>query len=448
MAATFQAGGLASGLDTNTIVDKLVQLQSRPLDLLKKRQAAAKTQISLLGDLTSKLEALRTAARALGDGGVLGAKATSTNTAFTATPGTNAVAGSYQVQVLTLAQAAKARSAAFAAGEVVQGGTLALTVQGTAYTVTVTDGATLEDVAAAIRQSGAPVSAVVLDNGTSRYLSITNRDTGHPLAGAPADALSIAETSTGVAGRPLGATVFQAAQNATLTVDGLTFTRTGNVVEGAIPGTSLTLRAQGGAAEDLTQVYDPDATKAKLQTFVDAYNAVIAVVQKQLAPAAETDRESTLAGDPTLRSLQARLQRLGASSVSTLVSVRTLSDMGVKTKRDGSLEIDASALTAAIGRDPGALNAVFANATEGISAHVGSLVDDYARAGDGVLATRKTSLDRTVRSMDDRATALQARLDKYRETLIAQFAAMEKTVSALKSSGNFLLQQLNSNNSQ
>ena len=175
MAATFQAGGLASGLDTNTIVDKLVQIQSRPLDLLRKRQGALRTQVSLLGELASKLSALRDAARSLADGGVLALKPTSANVSFTASPGSNAVAGSYSVQVTALAQAAKARSQAFAAGEVVQGGTLSLTVQGTAYAVTVADGSVLEDVAAAIRLSGAPVSAVVRTWITSPPFRATGR---------------------------------------------------------------------------------------------------------------------------------------------------------------------------------------------------------------------------------------------------------------------------------
>ena len=442
MASTFQAGGLASGLDTNTIVDKLVQLQQQPLTLLKKRQAAARTQVSLLGDLTSKLDALRAAARALGDGGVLGAKATSTNTAFTAAPGTNAVAGSYRIQVLALAQAAKARSDAFAAGEVVRGGTLAITARGTAYAVTVADGATLEDVAAAIRQSGAPVSAVVLDNGTSRYLSVTARDTGYPLSGVPADALTIVETSTGAAGRPLGATVLQVAQNASLTVDGLPFTRTGNVVDGAVPGTSLTLRAPGGAAEDLTTAYDPDATKARLQTFVDAYNAVISIVQKQLSPDASTDRESTLAGDPTLRSLQSRLQRLGATSVSSLAAVRTLSDLGVKTARDGSLSIDATTFSGALARDPAALDALFSTATTGLSDYVTELVDQQTNSSSGVLTYRQQGLNDRIAAMDDQAATLQRRVDAFKANLVKQFTAMETTLSNLRATSNYLTAQL------
>ncbi len=448
MAATFQAGGLASGLDTNTIVDKLVQIQSRPLDLLRKRQGALRTQVSLLADLLSKLSALRDAARSLADGGVLGLKPTSANVSFTAAPGSNAVAGSYAVQVTALAQAAKARSQAFAAGEVVQGGTLSLTVQGTAYAVAVADGSALEDVAAAIRLSGAPVSAVVLDDGTSRYLSITARDTGHPLAGAPADALTIAEATTGATGRPLAAAVFQQARNATVLVDGLTFVRQGNSVSDAVPGTTLSLRTQGGAAEDLVLANDPDGTRAKLQTFVDAYNAVISLVQKQLGVKPETDRESTLAGDPSLRSLQSALQQIGAATVPGLPTVRALADLGVRTQRDGTLAIDGTTLSRAIATDAAAVNAVFATATTGISALVGTLADGFTRAGDGILSARRDSLNRTVSSMDVQAEALQKRLDRYRETLVAQFAAMERVVSGLRASGNYLAQSSSLQSSQ
>ena len=71
MDATFRAGGLASGLDTNTIVDELVKLQRRPIDLLKQKQSGLKVQVSTLGDLLSKLNALDTAAKALSETGTL-----------------------------------------------------------------------------------------------------------------------------------------------------------------------------------------------------------------------------------------------------------------------------------------------------------------------------------------------------------------------------------------
>src|SRR5512138_3681166 len=90
-------GGLATGMDTSSIIDKLVQLQSVPLTQLQNQQSACKTQISLLAELASKLDALETAASNLGSAGVMSLQATSSNTSFSTTPASAAIAGSYQV---------------------------------------------------------------------------------------------------------------------------------------------------------------------------------------------------------------------------------------------------------------------------------------------------------------------------------------------------------------
>src|SRR5512142_661273 len=96
--ATFTASGLATGMDTSSIIDSLVQLESKPIDRLKSQQADFKTQVSSLGSLISKLSALSTAADDLGTNGVFASKVTSTHTTFSVTPGTAATAGRYSVQ--------------------------------------------------------------------------------------------------------------------------------------------------------------------------------------------------------------------------------------------------------------------------------------------------------------------------------------------------------------
>jgi flagellar hook-associated protein 2 len=320
----------------------------------------------------------------------------------------------------------------------VQGGTLDLTVQGQLFSVTLADGSSLDDAVAAIRASGAPVSAVVLDDGTNRYLSITSTASGHALTGVPADALSIVETSTGTAGKPLGAAITQAAQNATLTVDGLLFTRQSNEVSGAVPGTPLSLVSQGGAPETLNLNSDTAGTSAKLKTFVDAYNAVIGLVQGQLAVATTTDRNSTLAGDLSIRTLQSQLQALTSATVTGLGNVRTLADIGVKTNRDGSLAIDDTVLAAAIGRDPAAVNAMFTTASTGIGALASTLATNYTRPTDGILTARSSSLATKATDMKFQETRLQAQLDAYRTLLVLQFTAMEQLISNLKNSGTYL----------
>src|SRR5438105_15658237 len=112
MASTFSAGGLASGLDTQTIIEGFVKIESMPLTGLRTAQLAVKAQISVLGDLASRLSALDTAAQSIGTGGLLGITLQSHPTTFSAQASSTAQVGSFDVQVRALASAAKARSQA------------------------------------------------------------------------------------------------------------------------------------------------------------------------------------------------------------------------------------------------------------------------------------------------------------------------------------------------
>jgi flagellar hook-associated protein 2 len=445
VAITF--GGLSSGLDTSSIIDSLVQLQSAPIVALQKRQAGVRSQVSLVGDIASRLSALESAAKALGAGGVVAHKATSTNTAFTAAPGTGAAAGSFRVAVTQLAQAAKGRSDTFATGETVQGGTLSLTVQDRSFTITVDPDSTLEAVAEKLRATGA-VSVAVLATDQGRVLSLASTATGVPLTG-PGVALELTHSVSGAGTKALGFVIpaGQEARNARFTVDGLEFTRTSNVVSDAVPGTALSLKQQGGPAETLVVESDLAATREKLQTFVDAYNAVMKLVQNETKPTSATDRAKTLTGDSGIRMLATRLQGVVSSRFTEAGALRTLADVGLKTDTTtGLVSLDATALDAAMKRDPTAVNALFSTPATGVAAVTSSLVQSFTRAGDGVLTSRTSSLQNLSKKMDDDIARIQARVDAYREMLVKQFTAMEEAVSKLKASGSFLSAQESINN--
>jgi flagellar hook-associated protein 2 len=442
--AAFRASGLATGIDTGAIIDQLVKIGSQPIDLLRTRQAGMNSQVSALGDVISKLQALSTAATALGDTGTLGTKVSSTSTGFSATSDAKAIAGRYDVTVGGLAAAAQARSAPFASTTPVTGGSLTLNVMGKDYPVTIPDGAALTDVAGLIRDSGAPVNATVLSNGTSSFLSITNLNTGFPIDGVAGDALSITETSTGSLGQALGATIkTPPAANAKVTVNGLDFDRQSNTLTDVIPGVTINLKGTTTTPEALVVDNDVDGTAKNLQKFVDAYNAVLKVVQTQLAPAPETDRAQTLAGDGSIRNLQGSLQRV-ISTVVGSTGVRALADIGIKTGRDGSLTLDNATLGKAIARDSAAVNNLFSQPTTGLASVVKSLVATATNSVDGTLVQRKKGLNDNIKRMDTQADTMQARLDTYRDLLVSQFTQMEKIVSGLKATGNFLSQQTSS----
>jgi flagellar hook-associated protein 2 len=206
----------------------------------------------------------------------------------------------------------------------------------------------------------------------------------------------------------------------------------------------LTLKAEGGPAETLSIGYDAAGTQAKLQRFVDAYNGIMSAIQKELNVAPSTDRRTTLAGDVNVRGLQQKLQAITCSIAYGQGTVRSLADLGVKTNRDGTLAIDSSALSAAIARDPVAVNAVFGQATTGVARRLWNIAIDYSSVT-GLLSAEQASLERKVSGLDDQAAKLQARIDAYHDQLVAQYAAMENVVSRFKSIGDFLTAQEDAN---
>src|SRR5438128_9850943 len=81
MAGLITVGGLATGIDTNSIIDQLVKLERRPVDLLGLEVEGVQATQTAINTLTSKLATLNSGAHALESAtGVLVGQATSSDT--------------------------------------------------------------------------------------------------------------------------------------------------------------------------------------------------------------------------------------------------------------------------------------------------------------------------------------------------------------------------------
>jgi flagellar hook-associated protein 2 len=224
-------------------------------------------------------------------------------------------------------------------------------------------------------------------------------------------------------------------------VNGLAIERSTNSIADIIPGVTLNLKSLTTTDnESLVIGNDASATAANLNKFVSAYNDTLKIIQGQLQVSEGTDRTKTLAGDSTLRGLQRSLQTLAIGIVGT-GSVRTLADLGIKTARDGSLSLDQPTLEKAMSRDAAAANELFANAASGLGTLTDNMAKRYTSSTDGLLNTRKNGINDSIKRMDSEIEKMEMRVESRRNALIAQFTAMEKIVSSLKSTGNFMSQQ-------
>ncbi|HYB27752.1 MAG TPA: flagellar cap protein FliD N-terminal domain-containing protein, partial [Solirubrobacteraceae bacterium] len=110
--APMQVTGLASGLDTNAIVQALMAADQQQVTNVTNQQTALTTQNTELTDIQNALETVANDAQALGNASLFTPTQTVTSTdstivGATATGSAGAVVGAYQVEVQALASASQ-----------------------------------------------------------------------------------------------------------------------------------------------------------------------------------------------------------------------------------------------------------------------------------------------------------------------------------------------------
>lgn len=181
-------GGLISGLNTNQIIQGLLAIDQQRINDAKQKETQVQQEQTAFQGIEAHLLTLQGDITNLGksqNGTFDGRTVTSSNTsAVTAAASASAAPGVYSLQVNGLATAQQVASQGFdSATAAITQGTLQLkTADGTVTTITI-DGSndTLQGLADAINNSGAAVSAAVVNDGTGAQpfrLLLTANNTG------------------------------------------------------------------------------------------------------------------------------------------------------------------------------------------------------------------------------------------------------------------------------
>jgi flagellar hook-associated protein 2 len=448
MPGVISIGGLATGLDTNTIIDQLVKLERRPLDLLERQIAATQATKSSVASVSTKLAALRTAAQALGtvDRVLVRKASSSAETVLAATAGAGAARGSTTIAVTQLARGSVAGATvgvASATSTVAGGaGTFEFKVgSGAVQSVAVDASTTLQGLADAINALGAGVTATAVNLGTSSSpdyrLEIVSQNTG------AATTLTIVNDAT-----TLAVQTSQAGLDAQFTLSGFagTFSRETNTFSDVLPGVTIDLRSLGTATITVTD--DTDGIVEQVQGLVTAFNDLATFVAGESTveqkESGDDVQVGSLATDTTVKRILARLHGVFSGTVAgATTQYVNLSSLGLATQQDGTIKFDEAKFRAALAADPTAVAQVFAgNGTAtGVANDLVTFVGEATGAG-GVLAKRTSALDEQIRSLQEDVDDGQRRVDAFEASLVAQFSALETLVSDLQSQSGFLLSAL------
>jgi flagellar hook-associated protein 2 len=450
--AGIQASGVGSGLDINSLVSQLVAAEnaSRSGPILR-RETAATTKISALGTLKGALSAFKGALTPLRNLEVFSVrKATSSDTTrFTATATAKAAAGSYDVEVLSLASAHRLASAPHLTGATTEigYGSLEITVGEDSFDVQIAqDANTLEDIRDAINNASdnTGVQATLLTGTEGTRLILTSRKTGadHAIkivaSGGDDGLADLNYDPDGV----MNLTEKEQALDASLKISGFPVASSTNAVDDAIEGVTINLlKAEVGKEFTLDIAFDSANVTTRIQNFVTEYNNMQAQLTKLGNYDAATKTAGSLLGDSLLRSVQQDMRNGLTNPVSGLSGDFTaLASIGITTTATGTLELDNAKLSKALSADPDAVAHLFGS-ENGVAARLYAQVDARLKSGSD-LDSRNTTLKRQMDDIGREKEALALRMEQIEARYRKQFTALDSLLSRLQSTSSYLSQQL------
>jgi flagellar hook-associated protein 2 len=446
-SGTISSSGIGSGLNVNQIVTALMDAEKGPLNSINKSISTDNAQISAYGSVSSQISTFQSSIAGLITPStikVTTASSSSTGVLSVSNDGT-ALAGEYKITNVTLASpqviTSKIDTSVFTSINSSIGSTGSISILGKTITPTIYTVAGIVEAINSANISG--VSATMTNLGTTA---------------APDYQIRIVNTSdTSAAITVSGGNIFTglefesvAAEAGSVTINGNTVTRSTNTITDLVPG--LTINLVGTGNSTITVAQDSSALSSKISAFVSAFNTLDKSLKDISSYDATAKKGAALYGDSAINSLRREIRSIITSTlgVNATTSYNRLSQVGVNLKSDGTLNLDSTALNAAISANFNKVAKLFSgtgnssdNKTlQGFAYQLNTTLTT-ATGIDGLITNRKSSLQSEIRRLQAKADQEQLRLDSLQQMYKKQYTALDRTVASLNSMASYLTNQFN-----
>ncbi|WP_440671092.1 flagellar hook-associated protein 2 [Bacillus subtilis] len=490
--------GLASGMDIDDIVSKLMQTERAPLDKLKQKKQTLEWQRDSYREVNTKIKELQDymSNNKLTYPSTFQSKTvTSSNeSVLTATGSASAPNSSSTVEVASLATAATYKAnnyTGYTQGDynlafnvVAPGETTAKTVN-----ISVTSADTIDNVISKLNSSDLGVSAFKdkIWNGTEyvETIAFSSKATGAGGSIQAADSAT-ADFISGQLGFSLDAdnklTAYKEGTNAKVTINGFEMEKLTNnfTVNGVTYSIKNTTAATGPVTTSVST--DVDGIYNQIKEFVDKYNEMVDSLNEKLkeekyrdyTPLTSEQKEAMSDKEVELWEEKAKSGLLrNDSSISTGTNqMRTdfytqvnadgktyqLTEFGITTssayQMRGHLEINEDKLKAKIQEDPQSVAALFTSGSnssaysdKGIMKRIGDTLKSTvksieAKAGNSTMGTNDYSIGKNLNTISTDITKMQDRLTTIENRYYSKFSAMDSAIQKMNEQASYLSQLL------
>jgi flagellar hook-associated protein 2 len=434
--------GAGASFDTKSIVEALVQAERAGSESqINRKVATAESKISALGSAASILGVLQQGAELVNDAkdfNTLSIQNSSTS-AIKATVSNNARAGTNSISVSSIAKEQRSISAGFDSNTQAINGTgttnVGITINGTTTSLGI-EGASLDSIATAINGANLGVTAEIVNTGSGAgnyRLQLVGQ------AGA-SSAFSVTSDFSGLSFETL-----QSASNASLTVNGVDFTRSSNQISDIISGVTLNLVNTTTSTETISVTRDTSAAKENILAFIAVYNEATTEFKKLT----NSEEDGALRGDTIFRSLVTKLRSTMVSESTTPgTNIKSLSSMGISIDRYGQLLFDEAKIDTALNENYDDVIKIFSANTNdqsrfsddsaGVAGDIKKLIEQVT-ASDGYLTTTQASLTKANTGYAQDLKDLDTRMEQVEERYNRQFLIMQNIIEEMNSTKDSLI---------
>ncbi len=420
--------GIGSGLNNTEIISALVEAETvAEKERIEQDETEYENKISAFGIVKSELKNFQLVCKSLQDVGASTHKGSSSSTStatFTNTGTTNNDDINASLVVSQLASAHSLVSGAVSStGSLVGAGSLTIdfgtysTTSSTndgfsansaksSFTVTTTSSTTLAQLRDAINNGVSDsdgdgekdLTASIMYNGANYVLVLkANQGVANALrvtagAGSSDDLKNSFEYNT--TDKTLTQTV--AAADASFTIDGIAMTRSNNTVTDLYRGYTLQLLTTNSSPITISASENTTELEGYLQQFVDSYNNTYVNLQALSAAGPSMDTSGPLVSDTTITRIQRTLRQFSSTSITGYEGgTYSMSLLGVKTNRDGTLAFNKNTFQNILSVNSNVVTAFFTDSitTDNSSVSVAGLSKDTKP---GTYALAKSGSDYTL----------------------------------------------------
>ncbi len=291
---------------------------------------------------------------------------------------------------------------------------------------------TLQDVARKIKDSGAPVVANIINDGSS--LSPYRLSLVSSVAG------SVGNMVIDTGGVDFGFVTTQQARDAVLlygqSIAGsapVVVTSTSNRVTNLVEGLTLNLTGVSDAPVTVAVSADDDSVVNGVKNFVDTWNEAMKFIRKVTDFDPDTKERGVLLGDFAVQRVQDMMQRMiSYNAPGASPGMNRLSRIGVSFTETGSIVLSQSRLREALATRRDDVERLFTRDETGLGPHFAKVLEDITDEYSGVLKRKSDLLNDQAAVLETRKKTLEDRLVKVQERLYREFYSMEQSLAALQ----------------